>query len=263
MTKKELKELTKEVVLLSRTIGDWMKEQSVSERVAEIKTNNNLVTYVDKESERRFVEGLRKLLPGAGFVAEEGTGEANEKGLNWVIDPLDGTTNFVHGVPIWCTSIGLVNEHKAILGVIYDPSRNEMFEASKENGAFLNGQNISVSEIKNLEESLMVTGFPYDDFGKEEQYMKLLKHMLHSTRGMRRLGSAALDMAWTACGRFEGFYEYGLNPWDVAAGTIIVEEAGGKVTEFDGGDNPIFGEDLSCTNGHIHEAFYRVLKTYF
>ena len=263
MTKKELKELTKEVVLLSRAIGDWMKEQNVSERVAELKTNNNLVTYVDKESERRFVEGLSKLLPSAGFVAEEGTGEAKLGGLNWVIDPLDGTTNFVHGVPIWCTSIGLVQGHKAVLGVIYDPSRDEMFEASKENGSYLNGRQISVSEIKSLEESLMVTGFPYDDFGKEEQYMKLLKHMLHSSRGMRRLGSAALDMAWTACGRFEGFYEYGLNPWDVAAGTIIVEEAGGKVTEFDGGDNPIFGEDLSCTNGHIHEAFYAVLKTYF
>lgn len=263
MTKNELKELTKEVVLLSRTIGNWMKDQKVNEAIAETKTNNNLVTYVDKESELRFVEGLRKLIPEAGFVAEEGTGEANVGGLNWVIDPLDGTTNFVHGVPIWCTSIGLVNCNQPLLGVIFDPSRNEMFEASKGNGSYLNENPIRVSNIMKLEESLMVTGFPYDDFGKEEQYMKLLKHMLHLTRGMRRLGSAALDLAWTACGRFEGFYEYGLNPWDVAAGTIIVQEAGGKVTEFHGGDNPIFGEDLSCTNGHIHEEFNRVLQSYF
>ncbi|MFN6378208.1 MAG: inositol monophosphatase family protein [Flavobacteriales bacterium] len=263
MTKQELIELTNAVIDLSRSIGDWMKDQTVSESTAEIKTENNLVTFVDKESERRFVEGLKKIVPQAGFVAEEGTGERNVDGLNWVIDPLDGTTNFVHGVPVWCTSIALADKNKAIVGVIYDPHRNEMFSASIGSGAFLNGSPIRVSNIDSINASLLATGFPYDDFGREEQYLRLFQELMHNTRGMRRLGSAALDMAWTACGRFEGFYEYGLNPWDVAAGAIIVEEAGGLVTEFNDGNNPIFGEDVNCTNGHIHQQLKQIISKYF
>lgn len=259
----ELKRISHEVEALSCSIGLWMKEQSVNEAVADIKTPNNLVTYVDKESERRFVEGLKRILPQAGFVAEEGTGERNAEGLNWVIDPLDGTTNFVHSVPVWCTSIGLVDGHHAVAGVIFDPMRDEMFVASLGNGATLNGQTIHVSGINNLGASLLATGFPYDDFGRQEQYLGLFKELMKASRGMRRLGSAALDMAWTACGRFEGFYEYGLNPWDVAAGAIIVEEAGGRVTEFNGGDNPVFGEDVNCTNGHIHEELASIIRKHF
>jgi myo-inositol-1(or 4)-monophosphatase len=263
MTNQQLIEITNAVIDLSRTIGNWMKEQKTSELTAEIKTENNLVTYVDKESERRFVEGLKLIVPEAGFVAEEGTGERNANGLNWVIDPLDGTTNFVHGVPVWCTSIALADKNKAIVGVIYDPNRNEMFSASLGNGAYLNGEKIQVSTIDKLGASLLATGFPYDDFGREEQYLRLFQELMHNTRGMRRLGSAALDMAWTACGRFEGFYEYGLNPWDVAAGAIIVEEAGGLVTEFNDGDNPIFGEDVNCTNGKIHQQLKQIISKYF
>ncbi len=263
MTSQELQDLTNNVIELSRSIGEWMISQRIDKHMAEIKTENNLVTYVDKESERRFVEGLQMLLPEAGFVAEEGSGTPKPGGLNWVIDPLDGTTNFVHGVPVWCTSIGLTDENESILGVIFDPNRNEMFSASRGNGAFLNGQKIEVSSINILSASLLATGFPYDDFGREEPYMHLFKKLMRSTRGMRRLGSAALDMAWTACGRFEGFYEYGLNPWDVAAGVVIIKEAGGKATEFNGGDNPVFGEDLNCTNGHIHAELEEVISLFF
>lgn len=263
MNKQELAQLTNEVIKLSREIGSWMKLQTTHESTAEIKTENNLVTFVDKESELRFVEGLRNLLPQAGFVAEEGTGEKIEGGLNWVIDPLDGTTNFVHGVPVWCTSIGLTDGNEPILGVIFDPNSNEMFSASKGNGAFLNDQPIKVSTIASLSSSLLATGFPYDDFGREEQYLRLFQSLMHRTRGMRRLGSAALDMAWTACGRFEGFYEYGLNPWDVAAGCIIVTEAGGKSTEFNNGSNPIYGLDLNCTNGLVHEELREIIEQYF
>jgi myo-inositol-1(or 4)-monophosphatase len=263
LTTAQLAELTEQVVILSQTIGAWMKEQSSHESSAELKTPNNLVTYVDKESERRFVDGLSALLPQAGFVAEEGTGTKNEGGYNWVIDPLDGTTNFVHSVPVWCTSIGLTDGHKAVLGVIFDPNSGEVYAASKGNGATLNGKSIQVSKIEALGSSLLATGFPYDDFGREEQYIKLFQELMHSTRGMRRLGSAALDMAWTACGRFEGFYEYGLNPWDVAAGTIIIEEAGGTVTEFNGNDNPIYGDDLICTNGKVHGQLTAIIEKYF
>ncbi|MFM9006468.1 MAG: inositol monophosphatase family protein [Flavobacteriales bacterium] len=260
----DLLQLTREVELLSKSIGAWMKAQTeVSEQDAEVKSENNLVTYVDKESERRFVEGLQRLLPAAGFVAEEGTGSRKESGLNWVIDPLDGTTNFVHGMPVWCTSIGLCDGITPILGVIYDPNTNECFSAYKGGGASLNGYPISVSKVSNVQQSLLATGFPYDDFGREEAYIELFRKLMRGTRGLRRLGSAALDMAWTACGRVEGFYEYGLNPWDVAAGSIIVQEAGGKVTEFNGGNNYIFGEDLVCTNGHIHPEMLQIIQTYF
>jgi myo-inositol-1(or 4)-monophosphatase len=259
-----LKQLTNDTIDLSKSIGNWMKEQTaVHEHIAEIKSENNLVTYVDKESERRFVEGLRELLPEAGFVAEEGTGERNASGLNWVIDPLDGTTNFVHGMPVWCTSIGLCDGIKPILGVIYDPNTQECFSAYAGGGAMLNGESIHVSSIASLQQSLLATGFPYDDFGREEEYIQLFRKLIRGTRGLRRLGSAALDMAWTACGRLEGFYEYGLNPWDVAAGSIIVQEAGGIVTEFKGGDNFIFGEDLVCTNGLIHAEMLGEIKNYF
>ena len=262
--KTNLEELTTHTIELSKSIGAWMKEQtSIHEHVAEVKSENNLVTYVDKESERRFVEGLRKLLPEAGFVAEEGTGERNATGLNWVIDPLDGTTNFVHGMPVWCTSIGLCDGTKPILGVIFDPNANECFSAYSGGGATLNGQLIHVSKINSLQKSLLATGFPYDDFGREEEYIQLFRKLIRGTRGLRRLGSAALDMAWTACGRLEGFYEYGLNPWDVAAGSIIVQEAGGMVTEFNGGDNFIFGEDLVCTNAIVHSEMLDVIKKFF
>ena len=259
-----LTHLTSEVIALSKSIGVWMKAQTdVHEGMVEVKSENNLVTYVDKESERRFVEGLRALLPEAGFVAEEGTGERNASGLNWVIDPLDGTTNFVHGMPVWCTSIGLCDGTKPILGVIYDPNTDECFSAFQGGGAFLNGKPIRVSNVNTVQQSLLATGFPYDDFGREEAYIELFRKLIRGTRGLRRLGSAALDMAWTACGRVEGFYEYGLNPWDVAAGAIIVQEAGGIVTEFNGGEDFVFGEDLVCTNGLTHDEMLRIIQTYF
>jgi myo-inositol-1(or 4)-monophosphatase len=259
----DLRNCLDEVMAMSREIGNWMKSQRVEEIHAELKTPNNLVTYVDKESERRFVEGLSALLPEAGFVAEEGTGKKNENGLNWVIDPLDGTTNFVHGVPVWCTSIGLALNEKPILGVIYDPNTDEMYAAAEGLGATLNGRRIVVSKIEKLSHALLATGFPYDDFGRVTPYLDLFKRLMTETRGMRRLGSAALDMAWTAAGRFEGFYEYGLNPWDVAAGAIIIREAGGKVEAFHEDGDPVFGEDLICTNGHIQEQLKELVRIYF
>lgn len=264
ISERELERITRDVVALSKNIGSWMLEQTeVHETSAEIKSENNLVTYVDKESERRFVDGLSILIPEAGFVAEEGSGEKKE-GLNWVIDPLDGTTNFVHSVPIWCTSIGLCYNSEPILGVIYAPGvQDECFYAWKGGGAYCNDKKISVSSILNLQQSLLATGFPYDDFGRESQYLKLFQELLHGTRGLRRLGSAALDMAWTACGRLESFYEYGLNPWDVAAGTIIIREAGGLVTEFSGGPDPVFGNDLVCSNGFVHQQMLDVIAKYF
>lgn len=263
-TPKELSLLLTEVIHHSKSIGTWMKQQThVHESNAELKTENNLVTVIDKESERRFVEVLSVMLPEAGFVAEEGTGTKNETGFNWVIDPLDGTTNYVHGVPVWCTSVALCDGIEPILGALFDPNSGECFSAFKGGGAWMNGKQIHVSDIAIMQSSLLATGFPYDDFGREESYIQLFRELMRKTRGMRRLGSAALDMAWTACGRFEAFYEYGLSPWDVAAGTIIVREAGGIVTEFNGGNDPIFGMDMICSNGHIHSDLQKVIANYF
>ncbi len=253
--------ITTKAETLIRETGNWMKSQRVSASEIEIKTPNNLVSFVDKESERRLVEGLSQIFPEAGFIAEEGTGERAAV-WNWVIDPLDGTTNFLHDVPIWCISVALCHERKAVIGIIFDPNKNEMFVASKGNGCFLNGQKIQVSQRDLLADSLLVTGFPYDDFGREEQYIGLFRSLMKKTRGIRRLGSAALDLAWVACGRFEAFYEYGLNPWDVAAGVILVEEAGGQVTGFHDGD-PIFEEDIIASNGVMHEELKSLTQTFF
>ncbi|MFN8777068.1 MAG: inositol monophosphatase family protein [Flavobacteriales bacterium] len=263
LTDQDLERIAREVDQLSIEIGGWMKQQSAADISTELKTFNNLVTYVDKESERRFVEGLHSILPAAGFVAEEGTGEPVPGGLNWIIDPLDGTTNFVHGLNIWCTSIGLARGSEPLVGVIYDPNANELFSGSRNRGARLNEKNIRVSQVNTLSKSLLATGFPYDDFGREEQYFLLLRALTHRTRGIRRLGSAALDMAWVACGRMEAFYEYGLNSWDVAAGTLLIREAGGMSTTFNGGDDPIFGEDLICSNGDVYEELLEVIRTIF
>lgn len=262
MQQEELQHLLRGVEGLSRKIGSWMKDQVIREHMTEIKSPNNLVTYVDKESERMFVEGLQALMPQAGFVAEEGTGARRER-YNWIIDPLDGTTNFVHGVPVWCTSIALADGTQPVLGVIHDPVSGETFTAALGCGAHLNGTSIRVSGVSQLSQSLLATGFPYDDFGREEPYLALFRELMRGTRGLRRLGSAALDMAWTAAGRFDAFYEYGLNPWDVAAGTILVREAGGQVSCFDGSDEPVFGDDLLCTNGHLHEALKEVIARHF
>lgn len=260
----DLEKLTLALIAISREIGDWMKSQrGIHEDMAEIKSENNLVTFVDKESERRFVSHLKTLVPAAGFVAEEGTGERNPAGLNWVIDPLDGTTNFVHGVPVWCTSVALCVEDVPVCGVIYDPNTQEMYSGYQGGGAFLNGQSMRVSSIDQLSASLLATGFPYDDFGRESAYIGLFRELMKASRGMRRLGSAALDMAWVAAGRFEGFYEYGLNPWDVAAGTIIIREAGGMVTGFHAGGDPVFGDDMNCTNGHIHAELSAIIHRHF
>lgn len=258
----ELKEIEYRVISLSLNVGAWMKQQSADEATAEIKSTNNLVTHVDRESEKMFVDGLASIFPEAGFIAEEGTGQALA-GFNWVIDPLDGTTNFVHRIPVWCTSVALCKNHEPVCGVIYDPNSGECFSAHRGGGARLNGKPIQTSPIEKLEQSLLATGFPYHDFGRAAEYISVFRSLMHESRGMRRLGSAALDMAWVACGRFEAFYEYGLNPWDVAAGTIIGREAGGMVTGFDREADPVFGRDIICSNGLVHNQLSEVIARYF
>lgn len=260
----ELQRLTDRVVALCSDVAGFIRAESLrfTEASVESKSLNNLVSYVDKGAEQRLVDGLSKLWPGSGFIAEEGTG-SRAADLNWIIDPLDGTTNFVHGIPCYCISVGLERDNAVVLGVVLEVTRDERFSAWKGGGAFLNGKPIRVSQRRILQESLLATGFPYDDFGREAQYMQLLRELMHGSRGIRRLGSAAADLAYVACGRFEAFYEYGLNPWDVAAGALLVQEAGGQVTDFRNGSNWLFGEEIVASNAAIHGELIGPIGKFF
>ena len=236
--------------------GQLIKDQ------IEVKGINDFVTRVDKTSEKMIVQALEGLIEGAGFIAEENT--KPEKGAvhNWIIDPLDGTTNFIHGVPCYCISIALMENNKIVIGVIYELNLKECFYAWQGGGAFLDGTRIYVSKAEKLNNSLLATGFPYYDYKWLNQYLDLFKYFMKNTRGLRRLGSAAADMAYVAAGRFEGFYEYSLKAWDVAAGALIVAEAGGKVSDFKGGDNYIFGQEIICSNGSIFNEFQTVIDQF-
>lgn len=229
----------------------------------EVKALNSLVSYVDKEAEKRLVAGLSELLPEATFLTEEETIEQKVGDYRWIIDPLDGTTNFLHQIPFFCVSVGLEYKGELIMGIIYEPNRQECFYGWKDGGAYLNGSPISVSSNEQLSESLIATGFPYYDYGPMKAYLGTLEHLMQSTRGIRRLGAAALDLAYVACGRFDAFYEYSLNPWDVAAGALLVKEAGGRVTDFSGGDDFLHGKQLIATSEGIAEAFHEVIQQAF
>jgi myo-inositol-1(or 4)-monophosphatase len=220
------------------------------------------VTDADLQAERVIREILGRHTPDIPVLGEEGGGDRSLR-TAWVVDPLDGTTNFVHGLPCYCISIGLANGSDMLVGVVLEVTRNECFSAWKGGGAWLNGKAILVSQRRRLQESLLATGFPYDDFDKEAAYMELLRALMHNSRGIRRLGSAAADLAYVACGRFEAFYEYGLNPWDVAGGALLVREAGGTVTDFGNGDDWLFGEELLASNGHIHGELIGPIGKFF
>ncbi len=255
-------ELLPSVVELSREVGRFLRKLQSEIQQSEIQfkgRSNDMVSRADKEAEQRFVEGLSQLLPEAGFIAEEGTSTKIGKDYNWIIDPLDGTTNYLYGIPFYCTSVALRQKEHIALGVIYDPVHDECFSAALGQGAYLNGKRIAVSQQNDLSKSLIALGFPYDHRGKLAWYLDILERVTNSTRGVRRPGAAALDMAYLACGRFEAFYEYGLNPWDVAAGSIIVTEAGGRVSDFAGGDDYIFGENILCSNTLLHESLRSLL----
>lgn len=256
--------IVEQVVELSKSTGEFIRTESknFNTKSVEYKGKNDLVSYVDKTAEQQLVSGLKSILPEAAFITEENT-ENTEGKFQWVIDPLDGTTNFVHGLPCFCISIALLENKKAVLGVIYEINLDECFYATKGGGAFLNRIKIKVTETAELSQSLLATGFPYHDYSRLKEYMRVFDHCMHHTHGLRRLGSAAVDLAYVACGRFEGFFEYGLNAWDVAAGVIIVREAGGTVSDFSGNDNPIFGAEIIATNKNIYSEFLEMLKSKF
>lgn len=223
----------------------------------------NLVTEADLASERLIVERIRSYYPRHSILAEE-SGESlvaieGENAWKWIIDPLDGTTNYAHGYPCFCVTLALEHNGEIVIGVTYDPTRDELFAAEKGQGASLNGRKIRVSNAENLGDALIVTGFPYD-FAQRQGFAKHLTEFLLRSRGVRRDGSAAIDMAYVACGRFDGFWEEGLNPWDVAAGLLLVTEAGGRVSYYDDQPFSIYAPPICASNGLIHAQMLEVLK---
>jgi len=260
----KLQKLTLQVTKLAREAGDFQLRELKNFELSKIEQkgrSNDLVSYVDKETEKLLIETLQKLVPDAGFETEEGTIEQSKTGLRWVIDPLDGTTNFLHKLPLFSISIALANNEEILLGVVHEPSRNECFYAWKDGGAYMNGERLETSKIDSLHESLIATGFPYSLRGKAEQYFSLIRHFVETTHGVRRLGSAAIDMCYVACGRFEAYFEFNLKPWDVAAGIIIVREAGGIVTNYSGGsDGCHTAEEICATGKGIHSAMIETFK---
>jgi myo-inositol-1(or 4)-monophosphatase len=247
--------LCQEVVDLAKQAGAFIKTEAGKFKAesVEFKGLNDMVSYVDKTSEEMIVAKLQQLLPEAGFITEEKTVVKTAERYNWVIDPLDGTTNFIHGLPVYSVSIALKEYEELVLGVVYEINQDECFYAWKDAPAFLNGKQIHVSDKATVSESLIATGFPYYNFEQADAYLNLFKDLMQSCHGLRRLGSAAVDLAYTACGRFDAYYEYNLNDYDMAAGIIIVKQAGGQVFDFSGGRNMLKTRDVIATNGKISQ----------
>jgi myo-inositol-1(or 4)-monophosphatase len=221
----------------------------------------DLVTEVDHACERHLVEALRRERPADAILAEEGTDDAGRGAAwRWVIDPLDGTVNYAHGYPCFCVSIGVEHAGRRTLGVVYEPLRDELFEALRGGGARRNGRPIRVSEQRSLGRALLATGFAYDVHDSPVDNLDQLARAVKRAGGVRRDGSAALDLCYVACGRFDGFWELKLHPWDVAAGILIVEEAGGRTSDLAGGPVPASGREIAASNGLLHDELLRMLR---
>ncbi|MCX2451642.1 inositol monophosphatase family protein [Pedobacter sp. PLR] len=257
--------LCSKVIAIARLTGNFIRKESMNfdANAVEIKGLNDLVSYVDKNAEKQLVRNLVKLIPEAGFITEEETINTAGKVFNWIIDPLDGTTNFIHGLPTYAISIALYEDGQPVIGVVYEINRGEMFSTYKGGAAYLNNKEISVSKRTSLSDTLLATGFPYYQFDKQEAYMKLLSEMMRSCHGLRRIGSAATDLAYVACGRFDGFFEYNLNSWDVAAGAYLVQQAGGNILNFSGGAEFIEQREILATNGAIDAEILAIMATHF
>ena len=240
--------------------GKELKRGMARKKKISFKSPISLVTETDKAAEKLIIKIIHKQFPTHSILAEESGVTEKSASHKWVIDPLDGTTNFAHDYPQACVSIGYEQEGTILMGGIYNPFHEELFFAEKGKGAFLNRKRIHVSKAETLSRSLLVTGFPYDRTERPDYYLKYVKQFLQKTQGLRRLGSSALDLCYVACGRFDGYWEMKLNAWDVAAGTLIVREAGGRVTDIKGEEHSIYGDELIATNSLIHKEMLELLQ---
>lgn len=238
--------------------------ESKSERFRSLDSKglNQLVTDIDVSTEKFLVEAFLKLIPGSSIIAEENTGVKSESDYQWIIDPVDGTTNFIHQIPAFCISVALQFQNQTIAGFVLELNRKEFFWAD-DTGAYMNETPIHVSPTEQFSDTLIATGFPYYTFDDVPSYLKVLEYCMKETRGVRRLGSAALDLAYVACGRFDGFFEVGLSPWDVAAGAYIVQQAGGNVYDFKAGNDFIFGGEIIAGSGMASKRLSAVIQQHF
>jgi myo-inositol-1(or 4)-monophosphatase len=238
-------------IVAAQSAGYFIETKLYDNHNIDFKGRANVVTDVDRSAEEIIISMIRESFPDHQILAEETPAINTSSPFKWIIDPLDGTTNFIHGFPAFAVSIAVEYNNDVIIGVVYDPVRKELFSAIKNRGSFLNRKQIKVSNIKTLSESLLATGFPYELQGNFNLNMDIFREMYRNSQGVRRVGSAALDLCYTACGRFDGFWEFDLNPWDIAAGSLIVSEAGGKLSDFSGKDFSIYGKQVLATNGLI------------
>lgn len=265
MNTNELEKLCKSACDVVKVAGTFILSQAgkVSRDQIETKDHNSLVSYVDKESERILVKGLSELLPGSTFLTEEETVEQREGPLRWIIDPLDGTTNFLHQLPCYNISVALQVEDQLSIGIVLDVQKGELFYAWSGGGAYLDGRPISVRKDIALSEAMVSTGFPYYDFGMTDHYLDTLRVLMQKTRGIRRVGAAAIDLAYVAAGRYDTFFEYSLQPYDVAAGIVLIHEAGGLVNDFQGNKDYLYGKQIVASSPAIHTEMLDILLAHF
>ena len=249
-------------VRAARRAGSIINRAALDGSPLEIRAKrvNDFVTKVDRAAEEAIIETVRRAYPDHAFLAEESGQSDGAAEYRWIIDPLDGTTNFIHGFPQYCISIGV--EHRGALAhaVIYDPVKNELFTASKGRGAFLNDRRMRVAKCAKLQEALVGTGFPFREVGRIDVYTEQLKRLMQSSAGVRRAGAAALDLAYVACGRLDAFWELGLSPWDMAAGALLIQEAGGLVADLDGEDRYLESGDICAATPKIFPALLQALR---
>jgi myo-inositol-1(or 4)-monophosphatase len=255
-----LSRLVPKVLEVMAPVATWLRATfyTFDRNQTEEKGLHDLVSYVDRESEERLLQGLLPLIPGSAVLAEE-SGAAGDSDWVWVVDPLDGTTNFIHGMPFFCISIGLLFRGKPVAGWIAEAHAGDFFYAWEGGGAWKNGLPIQVASVEQAEKALFATGFPVKQFERIEEVTHAVGQFMQHTRGLRRFGTAAMDLAWTATGKFAGFYEFGLSPWDVAAGAVIVREAGGTVTDFQGGEAWLHGKEICASNGKVHQDMLKLI----
>lgn len=264
MPREERKKFLVTAIKAARLAGEIILGNlgKISKKDIGLKKASDFVTSVDKESERIIIDTIKENFTDHLFLAEESLKECGKEAYRWIIDPLDGTTNYIHGYPVFSVSIALEYKREIILGVTFDPLKNELFQAEKGAGAFLNSKPIKVSSV-NLEESLITTGFPFRKKEMTDSYLKLFKNIFFKVSDLRRAGSAALDLAYLACGRCDGFFELGLSPWDIAAGSLFIKEAGGVVTDFGGGTKYLLTGNIVAGNPEVHKEMLKEVKGIF
>ncbi|WP_316795708.1 inositol monophosphatase family protein [Pedobacter agri] len=257
--------LCTKVSSIVKLTGNFIRKEAMQfdANKIEYKGLNDMVSYVDKTAEQKLVQNLEKLIADAGFITEEKTISRVGKTYTWIIDPLDGTTNFIHGIPAYGISVALYEDGLPVIGVVYELNRGEMFYSYKGGKAFMNKKEIHVSVNPDLKSSLLATGFPYYQFEKQAQYLKLLEEMMQKSHGVRRIGAAAIDLVYTACGRFDTFFEYNLQQWDFAAGCFIVQQAGGEVFDFSGGNDYFEKREILATNGKLTKEMLIAISKHF